>query len=203
METKRFILFFTVASLLILALSFIAARDRFTWVLEVAPIIIALPLLFFTYGRFQFTGLVYSLLLLHFVILAVGGIYTYAKVPLGFWMQDWFGFSRNHYDRIGHFFQGFVPALVLRELLIRKSPLVSGKWLFTIIVWMCLGFSAFYELIEWWTAAVQGADADAFLGSQGDIWDAQKDMLLAFLGAISALLLFSRFHDKMIEKTKG
>lgn len=195
-EKSRFPLFFTILSLIILFVSFIFTRDKFTWVLEVAPILIALPLLVATYRFFQFSQLIYILLTIHFVILAVGGIYTYAEVPLGFWIQDIFGFERNHYDRIGHFFQGFVPALVLREILLRTSPLRPGKWLFAIIIWMCLGFSAFYELIEWWTAASQGASADAFLGSQGDIWDAQKDMLLAFIGAVSALLIFSRIHDR-------
>ncbi|MBU1219363.1 DUF2238 domain-containing protein [Myxococcota bacterium] len=193
---NRFPVLFTILSLIILTLSFIFTRDRFTWVLEVAPILIALPLLVFTYKFFQFSKIIYILLIIHFVILAVGGIYTYAEVPLGYWMQDLFGFERNHYDRIGHFFQGFVPALVLREILLRTSPIRPGKWLFTIIIWMCLGFSAFYELIEWWTASSQGASADAFLGSQGDIWDAQKDMLLAFIGATTALLSLSRIHDR-------
>lgn len=191
---------FTLLSILILLGSFALTRDRMTWVMEVAPIIIAFPLLVATYHRFKFTSMLYGLILLHFCILAVGSIYTYAEVPLGFWMQDWFGFTRNHYDRIGHFAQGFIPALVSRELLLRTSPLKPGKWLCFIVLSICLAVSAFYELIEWWTAAWQGASADAFLGSQGDVWDAQWDMFFCLLGALSALLLFSKLHQKFLEK---
>ena len=190
----------SIITVFILFASLLLSFDRFTWVLEVFPILIGFPILFFTYKKFKLTNMLYILLICHFVILSVGGIYTYAKVPLGFWMQDWFGFTRNHYDRIGHFAQGFIPAILTRELLIRTSPLKPGKWLAFIIVSICLAISAFYELIEWWTAASQGASADAFLGSQGDIWDAQWDMFFALIGAIMALLSLGRLHSKAIEK---
>lgn len=203
MVTSRIPKAFTVASLLILAVSLALTRDRFTWVLEVAPILIGLPILLITYKKFQFTGLVYGFLILHFIILSVGGIYTYAEVPLGYWMQDWFGFQRNHYDRIGHFVQGFIPALILRELLIRTSSLKPGKWMFALIIGFCLGVSAFYELIEWWTAASQGADANAFLGSQGDIWDAQWDMFLCLIGATVSMIALPKIHDRFLAAKIG
>lgn len=152
-----------------------------------------------TYHKFRFTTLVYGLLLLHFLILATGGIYTYAKVPLGFWMQDWFGFERNNYDKIGHFAQGFIPAILTREILLRTSPLKAGKWLSFIVVSICLAISAFYELLEWWTAIAQGASAEAFLGTQGYEWDAQSDMFLALIGAGSSLLLLSGFQDRLLK----
>lgn len=200
MTTLRIPKAFTGISLLILCISFLFTRDRFTWVLEVAPILIALPILLATYRKFKFTGLVYGCLIVHFIILSVGGIYTYAEVPLGYWMQDWFGFQRNHYDRLGHFAQGFFPALVLRELLIRTSPLRPGKWMFALIIGFCLGVSAFYELLEWWTAASQGADANAFLGSQGDIWDAQWDMFLCGIGATVSMMVMPKFHNRFLSK---
>jgi putative membrane protein len=202
METKRkYPVLFSVCSLIILIGSCILTRDRYTWVLEVFPILFGFPILFFIYNKFKFTRMLYLLILIHFTILSVGGIYTYAKVPLGFWMEDWFHFSRNHYDRIGHFAQGFIPAMLIRELLLRTSPLKTGKWLSFIIVCMCLAISAFYELIEWWTAASQGASAEAFLGTQGDIWDSQWDMFFALIGAITALLTLSKVHNKALEKT--
>ena len=175
-------------------------NDRFTWVLEVFPILLGFPVLFFTYKRFPLTKLIYILLIIHFVILSVGAIYTYAKVPLGFWMQDWFGFSRNNYDKIGHFAQGFVPALLTREILLRTSPLRPGKWLNFIIVSICLAISAFYELIEWWVSALQGASAEDFLGTQGDPWDAQSDMLFALIGAIVALIVFAKLHNRLLKE---
>jgi len=191
---------FSALSVLILVGSGILARDRFTWVLEVAPILIVFPLLLATSGRFRFTSLLYVLILVHFCVLALGGIYTYAEVPLGYWMESWFGFTRNNYDRIGHFFQGFVPALALRELLLRTSPLRPGKWLTFLVIGFCLGVSASYEIIEWWTAASQGASADAFLGTQGDIWDSQSDMFMALIGATVAMLGMSKVHDRFLAK---
>ena len=191
---------FSVCALIILAGSFVLTFDRMTWVLEVFPVLLGLPILFFTYKRFPFTRLIYVLLIIHFVILAVGGIYTYAKVPLGYWMQDWFGFSRNNYDKIGHFAQGFIPAMVARELLLRASPLKQGKWLNFVVISICLAISAFYELIEWWVAAIQGASAEEFLGTQGDMWDAQSDMLCALVGAIAALAAFSKYHDLSLRR---
>jgi len=178
--------------------------DRFTWFLEVAPILIGVPILVATYRRFPLTPLSYRLLALHAVILAVGGHYTYARVPVGFWIQELFDLGRNHYDRLGHFAQGFVPAILAREILIRRSPLVSGKWLFFIVVCICMAVSAFYELIEWWSAVLGGEAAEAFLGTQGDIWDTQWDMFLALLGTISAQLLLARRHDRELSRlTKG
>ena len=174
-----------------------------TYVLEVFPILFGFPILFFTYKRFPLTKLIYILLLIHFVILSVGAIYTYAKVPLGYWMQDWFGFSRNNYDKIGHFAQGFVPALLVREILLRTSSLQQGKWLNFIIVSICLAISAFYELIEWWVSAIQGASAEEFLGTQGDPWDAQSDMLFALIGAIIALIVFSKYHNRLLKELKN
>lgn len=199
MKEINTIVYFTTCSIIILAVSFIFSFDRLTWVLEVFPILIGLPILIFTYKRFQLTPLVYGLLIIHFIILAVGGVYTYAEVPLGFWMQDWFGFARNNYDKIGHFAQGFIPAILAREILLRTSPLQKGKWLNVIVVSICLAISACYELIEWWAAIAQGASAEAFLGTQGYEWDAQSDMLMALIGACLSLLLLSKIHNKMLK----
>ena len=180
----------------LLAVSGIGPRDRFTWVLEVAPILIAIPILVATCGRFPLTPLVQRLLFLHAVILMVGGHYTYAEVPAGFWVRDALGLARNHYDRLGHLAQGFVPAIVAREILVRRSPLRPGRWLFFLVSCVCLAVSATYELIEWWTAAATGEGATAFLGTQGDPWDTQWDMFLALLGALSAQLLLAGRHDR-------
>jgi len=182
--------------LAVLVRSAIAPRDRFTWLLEVAPVLIALPVLYVTRRRFPLTRLTYVLLAIHAIILMVGGRYTYAEVPFGFWVQDAFGFSRNHYDRIGHFAQGFVPAILAREILIRRSPLRGSRWLPVVVISICLAFSAFYELIEFWTALATGGAAEAFLGTQGDVWDTQWDMMMALIGAIAALALLSGAHDR-------
>ena len=184
--------------LLVLLGSAIAPHDRFTWFLEVAPVLIAFPILYITRHRFPLTRLTYVLLTLHAVILMVGGKYTYAEVPLGYWMQDALGFSRNHYDRIGHFAQGFVPAILAREILVRTSPLRGSRWLPFVVVSICLAFSAFYELIEFWTALATGGAAEAFLGTQGDVWDTQWDMMMALIGAVTALLLLSKVHDRQL-----
>lgn len=197
---SKYPILFTAATFIILLTSLVLANSKTNWVLEVFPILIGFPVLFFTYRKFRFTDLVYALLIIHFIILAVGAVYTYAEVPLGYWMQDWFGFSRNNYDKIGHFAQGFIPALLARELLIRTSPLRPGKWLAFIVLCVCLAISAFYEIIEWWVAAVQGASAEEFLGTQGYIWDAQSDMLFALIGAACALLLFSRYQNRAIAR---
>jgi putative membrane protein len=180
----------------------IAPHDRFTWVLEVFPVILAVPILIYVYPRFRLTRLVYTLIALHAIILMVGGKYTYAEVPFGFWLRDAFGFARNHYDRIGHFAQGFVPAMVAREILVRRSPLRGSRWLPFFVICFCLAFSAFYELIEFWTALSTGEAAEAFLGTQGDPWDTQWDMMLALIGAITALLLLSRWHDRQLRKVE-
>lgn len=184
----------------VLAWSGVHPADRFTWLMEVFPVLIGLPVLLLTARRFRFTTLVCALLAVHAVILMVGGRYTYAEVPLGFRMQEWFGFARNHYDRIGHFAQGFVPAMVAREILVRRSPLARSRWLPFVVVAFCLAVSAFYELIEWWTALATGTAATAFLGTQGDPWDTQWDMCWALIGAVSALVLLSRLHDRALRR---
>lgn len=186
------------ATVMCLVVSGVSAYDRTTWWMESAPILIVVPILLATYRAFPLTPLLYRLLFLHAVILMVGGHYTYARVPLGFWMQDLFHFSRNHYDRIGHFAQGFIPAILARELLLRRSPLVRGKLLFFLVVSICLAFSAFYELTEWWSAEAMGSTADAFLGTQGDPWDTQWDMFLAVVGAVTSQLLLGRAHDRQL-----
>ena len=183
-----------------LVVSGIGPADRTTWWLEIFPILLAVPVLLATRNRFPLTPLVYRLIFVHALILMLGGHYTYAKVPLGFWMQDWFGFARNHYDRIGHFAQGFVPAMVAREILLRRSPLARGKWLFTMVTALCLAISACYEFVEWWAAVLGGSAADAFLGTQGDVWDTQWDMFMALIGAIAAQVLLARIQDRQIQR---
>ena len=181
---------------LALAVSAVGPFDRATWALEVAPVVIGLVVLGATYARFPLTALAYRLLAFHAVILIVGGYYTYARVPVGFAVQDLFDFERNHYDRFAHVVQGFVPAIVVRELLLKTSPLVRGFWLRIIVTSVCLAFSALYELLEWATAVLFGDGAVEFLGTQGDPWDAQWDMFLALLGAILAQLTLARPHDR-------
>jgi len=184
------------AAAVVLVASGIAPVERGTWWLEVAPVLIGVPILIATYRAFRLSPLLYRLLFLHAVILAVGGHYTYAKVPAGFWVQDLFDLSRNHYDRLGHLAQGFIPAILAREVLVRRSPLRPGRWLFFLVVCVCLAFSAFYELVEWWAALIGGDSAESFLGTQGDVWDTQWDMFLALLGAVSAQVLLARVHDR-------
>ena len=188
------------ATLICLALSRVGAAEPGTWVLEVFPIFLAIPLLVATAKRFPLTPLAYRLLFVHALILMVGGHYTYAKVPLGFWVQDALHLGRNHYDRLGHFAQGFVPAIIAREVLLRRSPLQRGKWLFFLVTCVCLAVSASYELIEWLAALLGGSSADAFLGTQGDPWDTQWDMFMALVGAVTSLLLLSRVHDRQLER---
>ncbi len=190
-------------ALFTLILSGIHPYDRLTWLLEVAPVIIAVPLLASTCRRFPLTPLLYRLILLHALILMLGGHYTYARVPLGSWMQNLFHLARNDYDRLGHFAQGFVPAVVSREILLRKSPLKPGKWLFFIVVCICLAVSALYELVEWWSALGFGDAATDFLGTQGDVWDTQWDMFMALIGAITALLTLSRTHDRALQRLRA
>lgn len=178
--------------------SAVRPHDYFTWLLEVAPAILAFVVLAATYQRFRFTQLVYSLCALHAIILMVGGHYTYAEVPLFNWIRDTFGLARNHYDRVGHLAQGFVPAMVTREILLRTSPVGPGKWLTTLVIAVCLAISALYELIEWGVAEATGTAAEAFLGTQGDVWDTQKDMALCLVGALAALLSLTRIHDRAL-----
>jgi len=197
-RSSRYELGLLLSLVVFLVLSGIHPHDFFTWVLEVFPILIGVPILIWVYPRFRFTRLVYTLLWVHAIILMVGGHYTYAQVPLGFWMEHAFGFARNHYDRIGHFAQGFIPALLAREIFIRTSPLRGSRWLPFVVVCFCLAFSAFYELIEFWTALASGSAATDFLGTQGDPWDTQWDMQLALIGAIVSLLTLSRVHDRQL-----
>ena len=178
--------------------STIHPHDYFTWFLEVFPVLIALPLLVMTRNKFPLTNLVYGLIAVHMVILLVGGHYTYAEMPLFSWLRDYYGWDRNYYDRLGHVAQGFIPAMITREILLRTSPLRPGKWLFFIVVCVCLAMSAFYEFIEWWVALASGSDAVAFLATQGDVWDTQWDMFLAFFGAISAQLLLAKVHMRQM-----
>ena len=197
---KRFVAIIAVIVGAALIVSGLAPYDRTTWWLEVFPVLFAAPVLALTARRFPLTPLTYTLLGIHALILIVGGHYTYARVPLGFWLQDALGLARNDYDRLGHFVQGFVPAILIREILLRTSPLRPGRWLFVIVTAMCLAFSACYELFEWWSALAGGHAADAFLGTQGDVWDTQWDMFCALVGAITAQLLLARIHDRSLAK---
>ncbi len=173
-------------------------KDQFTWFLEVIPAILGIILIVLTYRSFPLTPLLYSLILIHSLILMIGGHYTYAQVPLFDTIKDVFALERNNYDKVGHFFQGFMPAILAREILIRKQ-VVNGKlWLNTFVISICLAFSAFYELIEWWVALLTGENAEAFLGTQGYIWDTQSDMALALIGAITALVFLSKYHDQQL-----
>ncbi len=190
----------SIVVLLILLWSGVHPRDRYTWLLEIAPVLIAAPVLLLSYRHFPLTNLVYIGIALHAMILMVGGHYTYAQVPLFNWIRDEFGLSRNHYDRLGHLAQGFFPALIACEVLVRKKILGPGAWLFFIVVCVCLAISASYELIEWAVAELSGDDAVAFLATQGDVWDTQKDMAMALLGSILAQVLLSNFHDRQLEE---
>jgi putative membrane protein len=174
--------------------------DRFTWWLETTPGLAGLVILLATYRRFPLTTLCYALIALHICVLCLGGHYTYARVPAFDWLRTIFGWQRNHYDRLGHFMQGFVPAIIAREVLIRLDVVNRKKWIPFLVVCVCLAISAFYELVEWWTALLSGSAANDFLGSQGDVWDTQADMCLALIGAVCALLFLSYFHDRALRK---
>jgi putative membrane protein len=183
-----------------LVLSAIRPYGYLTWILEIFPVAIALPVLYATARRYPLTPLLYWLIGVHCLVLILGAHYTYARVPLGFWVQDVFDFTRNHYDRLGHFMQGFVPAIAAREIFRRSSPVKSGGWLAFFTVTTCLAISATYEFIEWWVAVAAGVAADDFLSTQGDVWDTQWDMFLAGVGAIVAVLTMSRVHDRAIAR---
>lgn len=185
-------------TLLALFASGVDPFDRLTWVFETAPVMLGVPVLLMTHRRFPLTPLVYRLLFIHGLILMLGGAYTYARVPLGFWIQDAFDLARNHYDRIGHLAQGFIPAILTREILLRVTPLRRGGWLFFLTTCVVLAFSATYEFIEWGAALAMGADADAFLATQGDVWDTQWDMFLALVGALISQTLLSRLHNRQL-----
>jgi putative membrane protein len=181
-----------------LILTGIRPYDRLTWFLETFWVMVGVPLVVLTWRRFPLTTLLCCLLAVHALVLIMGGLYTYARTPVGYWIQDLFDLSRNPYDRIGHFVQGFVPAILVREILVRRSPLRGSRWLAPLVVCACLAFSAFFEMIEWWAAVGAGAAADDFLATQGDVWDTQWDMFLALVGAITSLLLLSRWHDRQL-----
>ena len=195
-RTGFLILWIAVAAIFVW--SAVRPHDYFTWILEVFPAIIGAGVLAFTYRRFKCTTLVYILIALHMIILMVGGHYTYAEVPIGNWIRDQFELSRNHYDRLGHFAQGFVPAMIAREVLLRLRVVKRGAWLNTFVISICLAFSSLYELLEWTVSALTGSAGDAFLGTQGDVFDTQKDMAMALAGAIVALVLLSKLHDKQL-----
>jgi len=198
MHQRKPLLAVTVLWLVALAWSGWHPYDRTTWWMEVAPVLIALPVLWLTAARFPLTGLALGLVAVHGLVLIVGGAYSYARVPAGFVVQDWFDLARNPYDRLGHFMQGFVPAIVLRELLIRLGGIAPGKLLTAIVLACCLAVSASYELIEFAAAMLLGQGADEFLGTQGDVWDTQWDMLMCLIGAAVALAGLSRVHDRQI-----
>ncbi|ROU02052.1 DUF2238 domain-containing protein [Marinobacter sp. R17] len=184
----------------VLTWSGIQPTDRMTWVLEVLPAVIGAVALAVTRNRFPLTPLLYGLILIHCIILMVGGHYTYAQVPLFDWLGDAFGWERNNYDKLGHFAQGFVPAMIAREIVVRREVIRPGAWTSFFVVCFCLALSAFYELIEWWVALASGQGAEAFLGTQGYVWDTQSDMLWCLSGAIIALLILSRVHDRQMQR---
>jgi len=195
---KKLSIYYSIV-IIALIISLIKPKDYFTWFLEVIPAIVGWIILILTHKRFEFTRFVYILIVIHSLILIVGGHYTYAEVPLFNWIRDYFDLSRNYYDKVGHFFQGFVPALIVRELFLKLKAINKRGWLFFICISICMFISSFYELIEWFMAVVQGQSAEAFLGLQGDEWDAQSDMLMALIGSTLALIIFSRYQDKKIQ----
>ncbi|WP_420403482.1 DUF2238 domain-containing protein [Nisaea sp.] len=201
-DSGRLLALTTIAVAPVCLWSYVDAADRLTWWMEALPVLIVYPLLWAVRRRFPATPLLMLLIALHAVILLVGAHYTYAEVPLFHWIRDAFDLSRNHYDRVGHLAQGFIPAIAIRELLIRTSPLRPGRWLFAIVLFSVLGVSASYELLEWLAAVLVGGEADAFLATQGDVWDTQKDMALAGLGAILAQLLLARPHNRQLAEMR-
>ncbi|MBI1910386.1 MAG: DUF2238 domain-containing protein [Deltaproteobacteria bacterium] len=199
-KEKNMLIFLIITSFIVFIWSAIKPHDYPTWALEVAPAVAGFFILLATHNRFRLTRIAYILIWAHAIILMVGGHYTYAEVPLFDWIRDSFELGRNHYDRLGHFAQGFVPAIISREVLIRLSPVKKGRWLFFIVVCIALSISAFYELIEWWVALITGEASTAFLGTQGDIWDTQWDMFLALSGSIISQLLLGRLHKRELER---
>jgi len=180
--------------------SLVGCADFFIWCLEAFPVVIAAGVILFFYRLIRLTNICYVLIWIHAIILLIGAHYTYAEVPLFNWLRDAFELSRNHYDRLGHFFQGFAPAIVIREVLMLATPLKRGKWLSFIIVCICLAISSVYEMLEWAVAEITSTGVEAFLGTQGDVWDSQKDMALCLIGAIASLILLSKLHDKQLKK---
>lgn len=200
MNQPKILCLAAIILILLLLLSGLQPYDRATWLMEVVPVLVVLPILFATYSRFPLTNLLYSLIFLHAIVLIVGGAYTYARVPLGFEIAQWFSLDRNPYDKIGHFMQGFVPAIAAREILIRHQILAKGKILSFIVICIVLAISATYELIEWAAALALGQGAQEFLGTQGYEWDTQSDMFFALIGAIAALLFLSKWHNQQLNK---
>lgn len=200
MDRTRPLVIAAIVLLGLLAVSGVRPYDRLTWLMEVAPVLITLPVLWTTWRRFPLTTLLYACIFVHAVVLIVGGAYTYARVPFGFWLQELLGLDRNPYDRIGHLFQGLVPALVTREILLRGGYVQGKKMLAFLVGCVVLAVSAMYELIEWAAALAIGQGAYEFLGTQGDQWDTQSDMFCALVGAVVALLLFSRLHDRQLAR---
>ena len=200
MQDKTLYGLMALVVLLALIGSGIAPYDRATWLLEVAPVLLAAPLLLWSYPRFPLTRLLYWVIAIHSIILIVGGTYTYARVPAGFWVQDWFELSRNPYDKLGHFIQGVTPALLAREILLRLRIVAPGKMVGFLSLCVALAFSAFYELIEWWVALLAGQGAEDFLGTQGDPWDTQSDMFMALLGALLSVIWLSSLQDRQIAR---
>lgn len=200
MKDKKFHLFLLLSLIGILIWSVINPKDLFTWFLEVFPAVIGVSILIFIYPKFRFTNLVYFLIWIHAIILIVGGHYTYAEMPLFNYIKDIFNLSRNYYDRLGHFAQGFIPAMIMREVLLRNKVVKRGKWLFFIVASICLAISAAYELLEFAVARLTGTAAEAFLGTQGDVWDTQWDMLFALWGASTALLALRKYHDYSLKE---
>lgn len=204
MTSKRYQLILLAGALTLWTWSGIRPLDtRLTWVLETFPIMIALPIILLTHKRFPLTNVTYTLIAIHAVILMVGGHYSYAKVPLGFWMEKWFGWSRNNYDKIGHFMQGFGPAIYAREIIARTSPLRRGKWLGFFSIAVPLAFSALYEIMEWLASLSNPADTEAFLGTQGYVWDTQTDMFWCLIGSIVALILLRRLHNMHLQRMEN
>jgi putative membrane protein len=186
-----------------LVMSGIQPYDRLTWLLETVWVIMGVPLVLLIWRRFPLSTLLCCLLAVHAMVLIIGGHYTYSRTPIGNWTQDLFHLSRNPYDRLGHFAQGFVPAILVREILVRRSPLPSSRWLAPLVVCACLAFSAFFEMLEWWAAVASGSAADDFLATQGDVWDTQWDMFLALVGAITSLALLTRLHDRQLPQPRA
>jgi putative membrane protein len=201
LSSKKYHIILLIIVLVVWVWSGIRPHDtRLTWILETFPVMIALPVILFTYNRFPLTSLTYTLIAIHAMILMLGSHYSYAKVPLGFWMQDWFGWARNNYDKIGHFMQGFGPAIYTREIMARTSPLRRGKWLGFISITVPLAFSAAYEIFEWLASLSNPTDTEAFLGTQGYIWDTQNDMFFCLVGSMVALILLAKWHNKYLER---
>ncbi len=203
MKNQKYHVLLLIVVLLFWLWSAIDVQDTYlTWFLETLPFMIALPILLLTYRRFPLTNLTYTLIAVHAMILMYGAHYSYAKAPLGFWMEDWFGWTRNNYDKIGHFMQGFAPFIYAREIIARTSPLQRGKWLGFISIAVTLAFSALYEIFEWLASLSNPADTEAFLGTQGYIWDTQSDMFLALVGALVAMILLTKIHNYYLKKMR-